>query len=50
MKEVMRWFNNLENKMLLSFPPFYIVDFYPAITDILLIKILKWSQKYHNIA
>ena len=29
---------------------FIIVDFYPSITDNLLIKTLKWAKKYHNIA
>ena len=27
----------------------YVVDFYPSITDNLLIKTLKLAQKYHNI-
>ena len=49
-KEVIRWFNNLDNKKQLSYLSFDIVDFYPSITDNLLIKTLKWAQKYHNIA
>ena len=49
-KEVIRWFNNLEDKKQLSYLSFDIVDFYPSITDNLLIKTLKWAQKYHNIA
>ena len=49
-KEVIRWFNNLENKKQLSYLTFDIVDFYPSITDNLLIKTLKWAKKYHNIA
>ena len=40
-KEVIRWFNNLENKEQLSYLTFDIVDFYPSITDYLLIKKLK---------
>ena len=44
-KEVICWFNNLENKKQLSFLTFYIMDFYPSITDNLLIKTLKWAQK-----
>ena len=49
-KEVIRWFNNLEDKKQLSYLTFDIVDFYPSITDNPLIKTLKWAQKYHNIA
>ena len=49
-KEVIRWFNNLENKKQLSYLTFDIVDFYPSNTDNLLTKTLKWAQKYHNIA
>ena len=48
-KEVNRWFNNLENKKQLSYLTFDIVDFYPSITDNLLIKTPKWANKYHNI-
>ena len=48
-KEVIRWFNDLENKKQLSFLTLDIVDFYPSIADSLLIKTLKWAQKYHNI-
>ena len=33
----------------LSYHTFDIVDLYPSITDYLLIKKLKWAQKYHNI-
>ena len=32
-KEVIRWFNNLENKRKLYYLAFDIVDFYPSITD-----------------
>ena len=49
-KEVIRWFNNLEDKKQLSYLTFDIVDFYPSITDNLLTKTLKWAQKYHNIS
>ena len=48
--EVIRWFNNFENKKQLSYLTFDIVGFYPSITDNLLIKTLKWAQKYHYIA
>ena len=48
-KEVIRRFNNLENKKQLSFLTFDIADFYPSITDNPLIKILKWAPKNHNI-
>ena len=40
-KEVIRWFNNLENKKQLSYLTFDIVDVYPSITDNLLIKTHK---------
>ena len=43
-KEVIRWFNNIENKKQLSFLTFDIVDFNPSITDNLLIKALKWAR------
>ena len=43
-KEVIRWFNNLENKEQLSYLTFDIVDFYPSITDNLLIKTLKLGK------
>ena len=49
-KEAIRWFNNLENKKHIIFSTFDIVDFYPSITDYLLIRTLKWAQKYHSIA
>ena len=49
-KEVIRWFNNLENKKQLSYLTFDIVDFHQSITDNPLNKTLKWAQKYHNIA
>ena len=49
-KEVIRWFNNLENKKQLSYLTFDIVDLYPLVTDNQLIKTLKWAQKYNNMA
>ena len=48
-KDVIRWFNKLENKKQLSYLTLDIVDFYPSITDNLLIKTLKLAQRYHYI-
>ena len=48
-KEVMRWFNNLENKKQLSYHyiiiTFDIVDLCPSITDDLLFKTHKKAEK-----
>ena len=49
-KEVIRWFNNFEDKKQLSYLTFHIADFYPSITDDLLIKTLNWAQVNHSIA
>ena len=47
--KVPKKFNNLEKKKQLSFLAFHIVDFYPSITDNLLIKTIRLAQKYLNI-
>ena len=43
---VLKWFNSLQNKELLSFICFDVCDFYPSITEKLLCKALDFANSY----
>ena len=46
---VLKWFNGLENKTMLSFICFDVCDFYPSITEKLLSKALEFATNYRQI-
>ena len=46
---VIEWFKGLENKENMTFLQFDIVEFYPNITEALLIKALNYAKTYVNI-
>ena len=47
---VLKWFNGLQNKELLSFICFDVCDFYPSITEKLLCKALDFANSYRPIS
>ena len=47
---VLKWFNSLQNKELLSFICFDVCDFYPSITEKLLCKALDFANSYRPIS
>ena len=49
-KDVIQWFNSLENTQNARFLKFDIESFYPSITKNTLIKALEWAEKYVNIS
>ena len=48
--DVIDWFSNLKNKNRLTFLVFYIVDFYPSISQDLLIDAIDFARQYTNIS
>ena len=46
---VLEWYKNIPNKNNHSFISFDVVDFYPSITENLLIEALNFASKYDNI-
>ena len=46
---VLEWYKNIPNKNNHSFISFNVVDFYPSITENLLIEALNFASKYDNI-
>ena len=48
-QEVIVWFNKIENREKCKFLKFDICEFYPSITQDLLLKALKWAGKFHDI-
>ena len=49
-KEVVRWFNNIQNKVNKVFIQFDIVKFYPSISEKPLKKTLDWAKNLVNIS
>ena len=49
-KDVLMWFNSLENKKNYKFINFDIESFYPSITEDLLSKALNWASNYTPIS
>ena len=49
-KDVLDWFNNLNNKSTLSFLVFDIVEYYPSITENLLEETLTWAKNFTDIS
>lgn len=47
---VIEWFNNLTNKQSYTFVMFDIVDFYPSISETLLINALDYASQYAKIS
>ena len=48
--DVIQWFKNIEEKSLHSFIQFDIVEFYPSISEELLMKALDYGKKFTNIS
>ena len=48
--EVINWFKSLQNKQSLKFIKFDVVNFYPNITETLLINSLNWARQYVDIS
>ena len=48
-QSVIKWFTNLENKSKLSFIQFDVCDFYPSITEPLLIRALRYARNFEAI-
>ena len=48
--DVIKWFNNIPNKTRCNFIKFDIVDFYPSITEDLLLKALEWAETFVDIS
>ena len=46
---VIQWFKNIKNKSECKFIQFDIVDFYPSISENLLVKALTWAKTYIDI-
>lgn len=46
--DVIKWFQNLEDKKNLTFLKFDIVSFYPSISKELLIETISWAKQYHK--
>ena len=49
-KDVLIWFNSLENKDQYKFINFDIESFYPSITEDLILKSLNWASEYSPIS
>ena len=49
-ESVVNWFKDISDKPRKSFICFDLVNFYPSITEELLIKALKWAEKYVKIS
>ena len=49
-KDVITWFNNIENKSCYSFVQFDIVDFYPSISEELFNKSVDYAKNFTNIS
>ena len=49
-KDVITWFNNIENKSCYSFVQFDIVDFYPSISEELFNKSVDYAKNFSNIS
>ena len=49
-RDVIEWFNRLENKDLCTFTQFDIVDFYPSITENLLTKSIHYAKQFVQIS
>ena len=48
--EVLGWFNNIKNKNLFTFMKFDVVDFYPSISNKLLIISIQFARKYVDLS
>ena len=48
--EVLGWFNNIKNKNLFTFMKFDVVDFYPSISNKLLIISIQFARKYIDLS
>ena len=48
-KSVIEWFRNIENKQHYRFIYFDIIDFYPSISQNLLIKAINFTSNFDNI-
>ena len=47
---VIMWFNNIQDKKRFTFINFDIVDFYPSISEELLLKSINFAKKYTSIS
>ena len=47
--DVLKWYNNIPNKQMHSFICFDIVEFYPSISEELLLKALEFGSKFDTI-
>ena len=47
--DVIKWFNNVENKTRKSFIKFDVVEFYPSITKRLVLKAIEFAKQYDKI-